>query len=254
MSCWKTHFTRWAMGLVGCATPTLDAAAINVFAAASLTDSLKEIAAAYEKQTGDKVVFNFGASSFLARQIEEGAPAEVFFSADEAGMDGLEKKGLVVKETRNSRLSNSLVIVVTADSMVTIKSAKDLAEPRVKRIVLADPKTVPAGIYAREYLEKAKLWTSVESKIVPTDNVRAALAAVESGNVEVGLVYKTDAAISKKVKIACEVPAGDSPAISYPMAVLKEAKEPEAAKRFLKHLNSEEAGRVFKKFGFIVRN
>ena len=92
MSCWKTHFTRWAMGLVG-ATTTLDAAAINVFAAASLTDSLKEIAAAYEKQTGDKVVFNFGASSFLARQIEEGAPAEVFFSADEAGMDGLEKKG-----------------------------------------------------------------------------------------------------------------------------------------------------------------
>jgi len=254
MSCWKTHFTRWAMGLVGCASTTLDAGTINVFAAASLTDSLKEIAAAYEKQTGDKVVFNFGASSFLARQIEEGAPAEVFFSADEAGMDGLEKKGLVVKETRKSRLSNSLVVVVTADSTVSIKSARDLAESRVKRIALADPKTVPAGIYAREYLEKARLWTSVESKIVPTDNVRAALAAVESGNVEVGMVYKTDAAISKKVKIACEVPARDSPAISYPMAVLKEAKELEAAKRFLKHLDSDEAGRVFRKFGFIVRN
>ena len=169
-------------------------------------------------------------------------------------MDGLEKKGLVVKETRKSRLSNSLVIVVTADSMAAIKSARDLAEPRVKRIALADPKTVPAGIYAKEYLEKAKLWTRVESKIVPTDNVRAALAAVESGNVEAGLVYKTDAAISKKVKIACEVPARDSPAISYPMAVLKEAKEPEAAKRFLEHLDSEEAGRVFNKFGFIVRN
>ena len=251
---WKTHFTWWAMGLVGCATPTLGAATVNVFAAASLTDSLKEIAAAYEKQTGDKIVFNFGASSFLARQIEEGAPAEVFFSADEARMDGLEKKGLVVKETRKSRLSNSLVIVVTADSTAAIKSARDLAEPRVKRIALADPKTVPAGIYAKEYLEKAKLWTRVESKIVPTDNVRAALAAVESGNVEAGLVYKTDAAISKKVKIACEVPARDSPAISYPMAVLKEAKEPEAAKRFLEHLDSEEAGRVFNKFGFIVRN
>ncbi len=222
---WKTHFTWWAIGSVGCATPTLGAATVNVFAAASLTDSLKEIAAAYEKQTGDKIVFNFGASSFLARQIEEGAPAEVFFSADEARMDGLEKKGLVVKETRKSRLSNSLVIVVTADSMAAIKSARDLAE-----------------------------WTSVESKIVPTDNVRAALAAVESGNVEVGLVYKTDAAISKKVKVACEVPASANPAISYPMAVLKEAKEPEAAKRFLEHLDSEEAGRVFNKFGFIVRN
>src|SRR2546430_15414931 len=116
---WKMHFTWWAMGLVGCATTMLDAATINVLAAASLTDSLKEIATAYEKQTGDKIVLNFGASSFLARQIQEGAPAEVFFSADEARMDGLERKGLVVKATRKRRLSNSLVIVVTADSTVT---------------------------------------------------------------------------------------------------------------------------------------
>jgi molybdate transport system substrate-binding protein len=214
---------------------------------------LKEIAAAYEKETGDKVVFNFGASSLLARQIEEGAPADVFFSADEAKMDGLEKRRLVVSETRKSRLSNSLVIVLAAESTMTIKSASDLALPRVRRIALADPKTVPAGIYAKAYLEKAKIWTSVESKIVPTDNVRAALAAVESGNVEVGMVYKTDAAISKKVRVAYEVPGSDSPAISYPMAVLKEAKDLEAAKRFLKHLDSLEAGRVFEKFGFIVR-
>src|SRR5882672_3101301 len=99
------------------------AATVTVFAAASLTDSLKQIAVGYEKQTGDQVVFNFGASSFLARQIEEGAPADIFFSADEAKMDGLEKKGLIVKETRKSRLSNSLVIVVAADSALPIKSA-----------------------------------------------------------------------------------------------------------------------------------
>src|SRR6059036_1497290 len=130
-----------------CASATTLGASINVFAAASLTDSLKEIAVAYEKQTGEKVVFNFGASSFLARQIEEGAPADIFFSADEARMNGLEKKGLIAKETRKSRLSNSLVIVVSADSSFTIQSAGDLAEPKVKRIALADPKTVPAGIY-----------------------------------------------------------------------------------------------------------
>jgi molybdate transport system substrate-binding protein len=123
----------------------------------------------------------------------------------------------------------------------------------VKHIALADPKTVPAGIYAKEYLEKNKLWTAVGPKVIPTDNVRAALAAVESGNVEIGMVYKTDAAISKKVRVAYEIPARNTPAIRYPMAVLKETKELAAAQRFLKHLDSAEAGRVFAKFGFIVR-
>lgn len=229
------------------------AATVNVFAAASLTESLKEIAAAYEKQSGDKIIFNFGASSFLARQIEEGAPADVFFSADEARMDGLGKKNLIVKETRRSRLSNLLVIVVAADSPLSLASAPDLAGSKVKRIALADPKTVPAGIYSKQYLQKLKLWAALEPKIVPTDNVRAALAAVESGNVEAGMVYKTDAAISKKVKVACEVPRAEGPAINYPMAVVKEARQPEAARALVKHLNTEEAGRVFQKFGFIVQ-
>jgi molybdate transport system substrate-binding protein len=168
-------------------------------------------------------------------------------------MDGLEKKGLIVKETRKSRLSNSLVIVVAADSALPIKSANDLTSAKVKRLALADPKTVPAGIYAKAFLEKAKLWPAVESKVVPTDNVRAALAAVESGNVEAGMVYKTDAAISKTVKVACQIPANDAPAISHPMAVVKDTKQPDAARKFLDHLDSAEAGRVFAKFGFIVR-
>lgn len=232
---------------------TASAADVNVFAAASLTDCLKEIAGTYEKQSGDKIVFNFGASSFLARQIEEGAPADLFFSADEAKMDGLEKKGLIAKETRKSRLSNSLVIVVTADSKLVIQSAKDLAGARITRLALADPKTVPAGIYAKEYLEKIKLWPEVQPKVIPTDNVRAALATVESGNVEAGIVYKTDASISKKVKVAHEIPVAEGPIISYPMAVTKESKHPDAAKRFLKHLDSDEAGRVFERFGFILR-
>jgi molybdate transport system substrate-binding protein len=235
------------------ASRPLQAASVNLFAAASLTESLKEIAVAYEKQTGDKVVFNFGASSFLARQIAEGAPADIFFSADEAKMDDLEKKGLILKETRRSRLSNSLVIVAATDSRLQIGSAKDLTQPQVRRLALADPKTVPAGMYAQEYLQKLGLWNALASKVVPTDNVRAALAAVESGNVEAGRVYKTDAGISKKVKIAYEVPLAEGPNISYPMAALKESRQPDAAKRFLKHLDSDEAARVFKKFGFLVR-
>ena len=226
---------------------------LTVFAAASLSDALKEIAVIYQKQSGDRVVFNFGASSVLARQIEEGAPADIFFSADEAKMDGLEKLGLILKETRRSRLSNSLVIVVAADSPLQVPSADHLAGDKVKRIALADPKAVPAGVYARAYLEKARLWPAVERKIVPTENVRAALAAVESGNVDAGIVFKTDARISRKVRVTCEVKPEEGPPISYPMAVVKESSRIEAGKRFLRHLDSGEAETVFEKHGFIVR-
>jgi len=235
------------------ATPLVHAAEVTVFAAASLTDSLREIAVGYEKQSDAKIVFNFGASSTLARQIEEGAPADIFFSADEAKMDGLEQKGLILKQTRKSRLSNSLVIVVAVEPGAAIDSPKDLATDKVKRLALAEPKTVPAGIYAKEYLQKQNLWPAVESKVVPTENVRAALAAVEAGNVEAGIVYKTDAAISKKVKVAYEVPVKDSPAISYPMAVVKESKQPEAARKFHQYLGSRDADKIFERFGFIVR-
>jgi molybdate transport system substrate-binding protein len=228
------------------------AASIVVFAAASLTDSLQEIARAYTRQSGEKVALNFGSSSSLARQIQEGAPADVFFSADQAQMDSLEKQGLITVETRRNRLSNSLVIVVADDSKLAIASAKDLTQAAVQRIALADPQTVPAGIYSRKYLEKLGLWPALASKVVPTDNVRAALAAVESGNVEAGMVYKTDAAISKHVKIACAVPPGEGPDILYPMAVVKDSKEPAAARKFLAYLGSAEAARVFEKFGFLI--
>lgn len=235
------------------ALTTSFAAEIRVSAAASLTEALKEIAAAYEKQTGDKIFFNFAASSFLALQIEQGAPADIFFSADEAKMDGLDKKGLVEKSTRKSLLSNALVIVVSADQGASISNPKDLLDAKVKRVALAETKTVPAGIYAKEFLQKQNLWTGLEPKIVPTENVRGALSAVEAGNADAAIVYKTDAAISKKVKVAYEVPATDSPAISYPVAVLKDAKNPDGAKAFLKRLYSDEATAVFHKFGFIVK-
>ncbi len=228
------------------------AAEIRVFAAASLTDSMKEIAAGYEKQNGDKVVFNFGASSMLARQIEEGAPADIFFSADEAKMDALESKGLVEKSTRRNRLSNALVIVVAAESGEAIRVPRDLASSGIKRVALGDPRAVPIGIYAKEYLEKVKLWDAIKSKVVATENVRAALAAVEAGNADASVVYKTDAAISKKVKVAFEVPLEEGPKIRYPMAMVKDAKAPEAGKRFFAYLSSDEAGKIFRKYGFIV--
>jgi molybdate transport system substrate-binding protein len=228
------------------------AAEVDVFAAASLTDALKEIATAYEKATGDKLVFNFGASSTLARQIQEGAPADVFFSADEAKMDGLEKGGLLAKGTRRSLLSNALVVVVPLDSSLKINSPEDLAAAKVKALALAETQSVPAGIYAKEWLQAQKLWSRVSSKVIPTENVRAALAAVESGNADAGIVYKTDAGISKKVKIAYEVPAASGPKISYPLAVIAESKHQEAARKLLAYLESPPALEAFRRYGFLV--
>ena len=224
---------------------------LHVFAAASLTEALNEIAAQYESKTGIHVLFNFGASSLLARQIAEGSPAAVFFSADEEKMDGLQRQGLILNETRKSLLSNTLVIVIPIDSNITIKDPQELAKSNWK-IALAEPTTVPAGIYAKQYLDKVGLWSRLIDRVIPTGNVRAALAGVESGNVDVGIVYKTDAIISNRVKIAYEVPAKETPRISYPVAVLRETENLREAKKFVEYLASQESRNIFKKYGFIV--
>jgi len=225
---------------------------ILVFAAVSLTDALGEIAEAYEKTAGDKVLLNLAASNALARQIQEGAPADLFFSADELKMDQLEKRGLVHEGTRQSLLSNTLVIVVPVDSTLKIASPKDLASSKVRALALAEPQSVPAGIYAKEYLKSQKLWSAVIDKVVPTESVRAALAAVESGNVEAGIVYKTDAGISKKVRVAYEVPQAEGPKISYPVAVIAKSKQQETARKLLDYLGSPAALAVFRKYGFLI--
>lgn len=229
----------------------LHAAQVTVFAAASLTDSLKQAAAVYEKTSGDKIVFNFAASGTLERQIEAGAPADIFFSADETRMDALAAKGLILAESRRNLLGNALVIVTPLDD-AAIHSASDLTNAAVQRIALGEMKTVPAGTYAQQYLEKLGEWPAVAAKIIPCENVRAVLAAVASGNVDAGLVYKTDAAISKRVKVVYEVPLADGPKITYPVALVKDSPQPAAAKKFLAFLASAKAAAVFRQFGFLI--
>jgi molybdate transport system substrate-binding protein len=229
--------------------PVARAEELNVFAAASLTDALKEIASEWEKASGHKVVFNLGASNDLARQIRAGAPADVFFSADKAQMDGLERDGLVRGADRVDLLSNTLVVVAPAESSARLSRPAELAGFRT--IALADPQAVPAGIYARTWLERLGLWTALEGRIVPALNVRAALAAVESGNVEAGIVYKTDAALSKRARVLFEVPRAEGPAIVYPLApVATSSKAATAA--FVQHLQSAGAREVFARYGFVV--
>ncbi len=169
-------------------------------------------------------------------------------------MDRLAEKGLIDPATCVDRLGNTLAVVVPADSKLQIHSATDLTSADVKHIALGDPKAVPAGVYTKEWLTKLQLWDAVLPKVVPMENVRAALAAVASDNAEAGVVYKTDAAISKSVKVAYEVPAAEGPNIRYPMAMVKASEHPEEAKKFLKYLDSNEAGRIFTRFGFAVRN
>lgn len=225
-------------------------AVLRVSAAASLANVLDRINAFYRESGGSRVLLNLGASSALARQIEEGAPADVFISADLAKMDGLERKGLIDKSTCESQLSNSLVVIVRTESNINLACGGDLM--RLNRIALADPLAVPAGIYAKAWLEKIGVWPQIQTRIVSTENVRAALAAVESGNLDAGVVYKTDAMISKKVKVSFEVPASEAPQITYPMAVVKDSKRATEAKRYLDFLDSSIALKCFQDHGFIV--
>ena len=225
---------------------------ILVSAAASLTDVLKEISTGYQAKAKNSVKFNFGPSSGLARQIEEGAPADIFFSADLPQMDVLDKKKLLEPGTKKNLLSNQLVIIVPADSKVVITSPKDLLKADVKKIALAEPSSVPVGVYSSKYLTDEGLWDQVKPKIVPVQDVRATLASVESGNVEAGFVYKTDAAVTKKVKIVYEVPVDKGPKITYPVAIVKESKRKDAARNFMNYVQSPAAKDAFKKYGFVV--
>jgi molybdate transport system substrate-binding protein len=224
---------------------------ILVAAAASLTDVLKEISNGYQSKSKNTIKFNFGPSSGLARQIEEGAPADMFFSADLAQMDDLDKNGRLEPGTRKNLLSNQLVIVVPSDSKLAIASPKDLLKPEVKRIAIAEP-PVPVGAYSSKYLEAEGLWDKIKPKVVPVQDVRATLASVESGNVEAGFVYKTDAAVSKKVKIVYEVPIDKGPKIVYPVAIVKESKRKDTARDFLNFVETPAGKELFKKYGFVV--
>ena len=226
---------------------------ISFYAAASLRDALQETVPRCESSLGVRLVFNFGASSDLARQIIAAAKADVFLSADEDWMDRVAAAGLVDAGSRRSVLSNRLVVVGPAGTPLRVTAAPGLRQPSVRRIALANPEAVPAGKYARDWLEKAGLWVSLRDRVVPALDVRAALAAVESGAADVGIVYRTDAAISMKVRILYEVPETDGPRISYAVAALKGRGDPETARRVAAWLAGPEAAAIFEKHGFIVR-
>lgn len=223
---------------------------ITVSAAISLKDALDEIGHLCEaRHPGAKVTFNYGGSGTLERQIEQGAPVDVFFSAAEKQMDDLAAQGLVVTETRRNIVANTLVLITPAPSTM-VRGFEDLPRLPVSAIALGEPGTVPAGMYARQTLEHLGLLAAVEKKIVYAKDVRAVLTYVETGNADAGFVYRTDALTSQKVRVVATAPPDSHDPIVYPAAVLKNSKNAAAARQFLEFLQGPEARAVFEKYGF----
>jgi molybdate transport system substrate-binding protein len=225
---------------------------IVVYAATSLRAALEEMAPACEAATGTRLVFNFGASNDLARQIQAANKADVFLSADESWMDKVAAEELVESESRRTLLSNRLVVVGAADVSYAIASAADLARAPAKYISLANPEAVPAGKYARAWLESQGQWESVCQRVLPGVDVRAALAAVEAGAAELGIVYATDAALSKRVRVLFIVPESEGPRIRYPVAALRDRPQLGKSRAVVSWLSGPDAGKVFERFGFIL--
>src|SRR5262252_3026285 len=214
---------------------------VTVFAAASLQNALEEIGATYKERTGHTAKFSFAASSALARQIEQGAPASVFASADEQWMDYLQQRKLIVDATRKDVLGNSLVLVVPAESkaQVDLKPGFDFAQVLGSdgRWVTGDPSNVPVGRYAQEALTNLGVWDVAEKRLVRAENVRVALTFVERGEAAAGIVYSTDAAISQKVRVAGVFPATSHKPVTYPVAAVAKYDNP-TTREFLAFLES----------------
>jgi molybdate transport system substrate-binding protein len=232
------------LGLEGAAGPE-----ITVSAAVSLTEALQGIARIYET-SGGRVSLNLAASNVLSRQIVNGAPVDVFISADEAQMAIVEKAGLIASGSRVALLRNSLAIVVSTDHPVEVTSATALASDAVKRIAVGDPEAVPAGVYAKAYLERMGLLSRLQPKLIPSTSVRAALAAVENGAADVGIVYVSDAQVSNRVRMSAVISGPEAPEIIYPACVIQSSARRDAAAAFLKFLQTADAARVFERHGF----
>lgn len=227
------------------------ASEITVSAAASLRDAFGEIGRRFEAATGARVNFNFGASGALQKQIESGAPVDVFASAGIPQMDALASQGLIAPETRRDFARNTLVLAVPADQSPGLKNFVDLGGAAVGKIAIGNPRTVPAGQYAEQTLTRLGLWRQIKPRLVFAEDVRHVLDYVARGEVEAGIVYASDVRASdNRVRIAARAPEGAHDPILYPIAVVRASKQQEAARAFIAAVVSDEGQRALEKYGF----
>jgi molybdate transport system substrate-binding protein len=237
-------------GCTGGNLPDGPAEEVLVFAAASTTNAVEEICRDFEREYGVRARASFAATSTLAQQIINGAEAHVLVSANQSWVDHLDSKNLVAR--RRDLLGNRLVVIVPAESRLTIREPKDLSSARIEHVAIADPDSAPAGIYAREALTNLEIWDALESKIVAAPDVRRALVHVENATVEAGIVYATDAAISGRVRVVFEIPPELTTPIRYPIVLLRSGSGNLSAERFFEYLSSSRAASVFRKHGFVA--
>lgn len=225
---------------------------ITISAAISLKAAFEDIGKTFmERHPGAKVLFNFAGSGALARQIEAGAPVDVFASAGQKDMNDLDQRGMIIKETRKDFVRNSLALITPAKSAIQLTSLGDLRRGEIQKIAIGNPKTVPAGSYAEEALRYFKLWDGLRDKLIFTENVRQVLDYVVRGEVDAGMVYSTDVlARAKDVKIVLEAPIESHQPVIYPIAVVKGSKKETLAKDFIDAVTSREGEKIFERYGF----
>ncbi|MFS0838247.1 molybdate ABC transporter substrate-binding protein [Paenibacillus sp. 1P03SA] len=231
-------------------------AELTVSAAASLKDALEEIGRRYESANGGvKLLYNFGSSGTLQKQIEQGAPVDIFLSAGVPQMKALLDKQLIDKNHSGVLLTNELVLIVPEDAKAAVSGPEDLLKETVKKVAVGEPKTVPAGSYTQQFLNGAGIWDKLQSKIVWTKDVRQVLAYVESGNADAGFVYKTDALTSGKVRtVYTAKEAAGSPPIEYPAGIVSGTKQADEARKFYEYLSGADARDIFTKYGFGLKS
>ena len=249
---WRAVLIGTAMaGMAGAGCREADSDVL-VSAASSLRVPLEELSRMYANRSGDRVVLNTGASSLLARQIVEGAPVDLFISADEAQMATVEHAGKIVPGTRVELLSNQLAVVAPSDGKAVVNDLNDLTAPTVRRVGMGNPAAVPVGVYSRQLLEARGLWERVQPKVVPAGTAEMALAAAEAGHVDAAFVYLTDARRSARVKTLLVIGRDEGPHIAYPAAIVPSGGNEPGARRFLQYLRGTEAQTLFTRYGFIV--
>ncbi|ODG92963.1 MULTISPECIES: molybdate ABC transporter substrate-binding protein [Bacillaceae] len=222
---------------------------LTISAAASLQDALNDIKANFEKANPNvKINFNFGASGALQQQISQGAPVDLFFSAAEDKFNNLVKDGLIEENQGKDVVGNELVLVVPKDTKKEINSFEELT--KADKISIGTPDAVPAGQYGKETLENLNVWKAIEGKVVYGKDVRQVLSYVETNNVDAGIVYKTDALTSTKVKIVATAADNTHDPIIYPLGVIKDSKQPKEAKKFFEYLQNDESMKILEKYGF----
>lgn len=237
------------LGLVGCASKALSP--LNLSAAVSVSDAMREINRVYEGVKPESAVSaNFAASGVLQTQVQNGAPTDVIVTAGAGPMDALQRQGLLLSDTRRDLLHNTVVLIVPTSSTLGITGFADLARGMVKRVALGDPASVPAGTYGEQALDELGLAGVIKPKLIIASDVRQVLAYVESGNVDAGVVYLTDARVSTKVKVVARAPDGVNARVVYPVAVVKSSSRPAAARDYVNFLFGDAARAAFTRFGF----